>query len=57
MTARYYSEVILGKKKKKKENMNLAHRYETRAALISAVNWYLNTKSTSCFAEGIQKLP
>ena len=26
-------------------------------ALISAVNWYLSGRSTSWFAEGLQKLP
>ena len=32
------------------------NKYETRAALISAVNRYLSSKSTSWFAEGIQKI-
>ena len=30
--------------------------YETRMALISAVNHYLSSRSTSWFAEEIQKL-
>ena len=32
------------------------NKYETKMALISAVNWYPNNMSTSWFAEGIQKL-
>ena len=32
------------------------NRYETRAALISAVNWYLSSRFALLFAEGIQKL-
>ena len=33
------------------------NKYETSAALISAVNQYLSSRSTSWFAEGIQMLP